>query len=87
MDGGEEGRGVFGVSGRNAPPLFERKKSILDQMAQFVEVLIIRSLNRSVFLGRNDRVPALRGRLLENRVGVITSIGDQIIGIDPRDQF
>ena len=41
MDGGEEGRGVFGVSGRNAPPLFERKKSILDPMAQFVEVLII----------------------------------------------
>jgi hypothetical protein len=29
----------------------------------------------------------LRGRLLENRVGVITSIGDQIIGIDPFDQF
>ena len=77
----------MGKGQRNAPPLFERKKSILDQMARFVEVLIMRSLNRSVFLGRNDRVHALRDRLLENRVGVITSIGDQIIGIDPRDQF
>ena len=87
MDCGEEGRGVFGVSGRNIPPLFERKKSILDKMTQFVEVLIIRSLNRSVFLGWNDRVHALRGRLLENRVGVITSIGDPMIGIHPFDQF
>lgn len=86
MDCGEKGCGVFGISGRDTPPLLESKKGIFDQMAQFIEVLVIRSLNCSVFLGWNDRVHALRGRLLKNRVGVIASIGDQMIGIDPFDQ-
>ena len=86
MDSGEEGCGVFGVSGCDTPPLFECEKGIFDQVAQLIEVLVIRSLNCSVFLGRNDRVHALCGRLLENRVGVIPSIGDQMIGIDPFDQ-
>ena len=87
MDCGEKGRGVFGVSGRNTPPLFESKQGIFDQMAQLIEVLIMRSSNRSVFLGRNDGVHALRGRLLENRIGVVTFIGDQMIGSHPFDQF
>ena len=86
MDGGEEGCGVFGVSGCDTPPLLERKKGIFDQMAQLIEVLVIRSLNCSVFLGWNDRVHPLCGCLLENRVGVIPSIGDQMIGINPFDQ-
>ena len=85
MDGGEEGRGVFSISGGNATPLFERQEGIFDEMAQFVEVFVINSLNGSVFLWRNHDIHILHCSLLENRVGVITFVGDQMIGLHAFD--
>jgi len=54
-------------------------------MAQFVEVFVINSLNGSVFLWRNHDIHILHCSLLENRVGVITFVGDQMIGLHAFD--
>lgn len=53
MDGGKEGSSVFGVTGGGSTLLFEIKKFVFDEMAQLVEVLVVGTLNGSVFLGRD----------------------------------
>lgn len=55
-------------------------------MAEFVEVLIVRSLHGSVFLWRDDRIHALALRLFQDRVRVIPLVGDQMIGAQTFDQ-
>lgn len=54
MDGGKEGSSVFGVTGGGSTLLFEIKKFVFDEMAQLVEVLVVGTLNGSVFLGRDE---------------------------------
>ena len=55
-------------------------------MAQFVEILIIVSLVFSVFLWRDNSAHALNRRLSKQGIGVISPVGQQIVGLDPLDQ-
>lgn len=80
LNGGEEGSGVFCVAGGDSPPALEMEESIFDQMTQFVEIPVIFSLNFAVFSGRYHRRHPLLGCLLKDRVGVITSVGQQMFG-------
>lgn len=86
MDGGEEGSGVFGVSGGDTAPALEGEKGVFDQVAQFVEVFIIRPLHGSVFLRRDNRIHALNGGLLKNGIRLIPFIRDQVVGAYAFDQ-
>lgn len=86
MDGGEEGSGVFGVSGGDTAPALEGEPGVVDQVAQFVEVFIIRPWHGSVLLRRDNRIHALHGGLLKNGIRIIPFLGDQVVGVYAFDQ-
>lgn len=87
LDGGEEGLAVFGVSCCNAAPSFEHQERIFDEVAQFVKVFVVEPLMDAVFLWWNDGVHALGSGLFNDRIGIITFIGDEILGINAFDQL
>jgi len=86
VDSGEEGRAVFGVACRNAPPSFEHQERVFDQVTCFIEVFVVGSLDRAVFLWRDDDVHTPRLRQFKDRIGIIAFVRDQMIGIDPFHQ-
>ena len=86
MDCGEEGSGVFGVAGRDAAPAFQVEESVLDEMSQLVQILVIWPLYRAVFLRRDDHVHALPLRLFKDRVGVVTLVGQKMFCGKPLNQ-
>ena len=51
MHGGEEGGGVLGVSGGDAAPALEMEKRILDEVADFIEFLVVLAYHPAVFFG------------------------------------
>ena len=77
--GGEERRGVFGVSRGDAAPSFQMQKGVFHQMAHFVERFIVRSLNGAIFLRRNHGFHALSLRLPQQGISIIAPIREQII--------
>jgi hypothetical protein len=87
VDGGKEGRAVFGVSCCNAAPSFEVQERVFDQVAQLVKVFVIGSLVDAVFLRRNDGVHALGGGLFNDCVGIIALVRDEVIGLYAFDQL
>ena len=87
MDGGEEGRAVFCVTGSDTAPCFEHEKRIFNQVAQLVEVFVVWSVLFPVFLRRDNRGDALSSRLPEDGIGIVAFIRNQMVGIDPCDQF
>ena len=62
------------------------QEGIFDQMAEFVEILIVTSLNDTVFVRRDHDGPALGRSLGQNRVGVIPPVRQQIRRAQPFDQ-
>ncbi len=86
MNGGEEGCAVFGVSCGDAAPSFEVQKSLLYQMAQFVEILVVISLVGAVLSWRNDRVHLLFFGLLYDFIAIIAAIREKMIGVNPLNQ-
>ena len=87
MDGGEEGIGALGVSGSDCSPLFEVQDGIFYQMPQFVEVLVIGPLLFSVAAWRNLRLHPLCDGLLYDGVTVVSFVRDQVLSLQPLDQF
>lgn len=77
---------MFGVSGGDPAPAFEMQECVLDQMPQFVQFLVVRSLRGSVFSGRNHRVHAPACGLIDDRIAVVACIGNQMRGRDPFHQ-
>lgn len=86
MNRGEKGGGIFGIASGNAPPAFEVKEGIFDEMTQFVEVAIILALMEAVFFGRNDSSHALFCGLQEDGIGIVAAIGQKISGAHALDK-
>lgn len=86
MDGGEEGFAVFGVSCGDAAPSLEMQESVLDEVAQLIEIFVVRPFLFSVFLRRDDSTHALSGGLTQDCVRIVGFIGNQVIGAQPFDQ-
>lgn len=87
MDGGEEGLAVFSVSCCDTAPSFEHQESIFNQVAQLVEFFVIGPLYDAIFLGRDNGFHTLNNSLLDNRICIITFVGDEVIGAQAIDQF
>jgi hypothetical protein len=83
LDGGEERGAVLGVSCGDATPPFEHQEGIFDQVAQFVEVFVGRSLVFSVFRWRDDGVHAHTSRMLKNGIRIIALVRNQMTRVDP----
>lgn len=86
MRGGEERRAVFGVSGSDTAPSFEHQESIFNQVAQLIEVCVIRPLHRAVLLRRDDGVHAPRPRQFKDGVGIVAFVPNQMIGVNSFNQ-
>ena len=69
--------------GCNASPAFEVEKGVFHQMAQFVEMPVIRPLPCPVLPRWNDRFHALSYRLLDDGIAVVNTFCDQTLGNDP----
>ena len=41
MDSSDEGSDIFGVTCSNAAPAFEKKKSVLHEMAKFIKIFVV----------------------------------------------
>lgn len=50
-NGGEEGGGVFGVTGSDAAPSCEVEERVLDQVAKFVQIFVVRPGDFPVLFG------------------------------------
>jgi len=73
-------------SGSDAAPLFERKKRVLGKVALPVQVFVIFALSFSIFSWRDHRLYALRSRLFNDGIAVVTSVGDQVLGRDASNE-
>ena len=70
-----------------APPSLEMQKGVLHQMPQFVEFFVIAPLLLSASLRRNLRLHALFGGLPNDRVAVVSLVGQQIFRRQALDEF
>lgn len=77
---------MFGVSGGDTSPPFKMQECVFDQMPQFVQFLVVRSLSGSVVSGRDHRGHTLACGLLDDRMAVVAFISDQMLGRDACDQ-
>lgn len=71
----------------NPPELLEFVEEAFDEIALFVEVGIIRTLNLPIALGRNDNLAASFSDFLVQMIGVIALVGDGGIGVQSIDEF
>ena len=80
MHCGQERCCAFSVSGSNSAPFFQIPKGIFHQLPQFVEVPVIRALLFAVLARRNLRQHVLPRGLRDDRVAVVSLVGDQMLG-------
>lgn len=62
------------------------QEGIFDLVAEFIQVFIVRSLNISVFPGRDNGFHSLISGLIYDGVAIIALIGDQVIGAHALNQ-
>ena len=86
MHGGEEGGGIFGVSGGDAAPAPEMKKRVLDKVPGLIEFLVVFAHHLAVLFRRNDRLHSLVSRLPEDRVAIVSLVSQEILRRDALDQ-
>ena len=78
LDSGSERSGVFGVARSNTAPPFEKKESILNEMAEFVEIFVVFPQMFSVLSWWNDRRHALVNSLEDDRVYIIAPVCQKV---------
>ena len=87
MDGGEEVACGFVVAGGDGAEEFKFGEEVFNQMARFVEFLVILALFFAVGFGRDDRRFA---RFLQGnqhpRIGIESLVGDHRFGFQLRQQ-
>lgn len=78
LDSSDERSGVFSVACTNTAPPFEKQKSILNEMAEFVEIFIVFAQKFSVFPWRNDRRHARINSLEDDCICIIAPVCQKI---------
>ena len=79
LDGGKERGGVFGISGGDAPPAFDVKEGVLNEMSEAIEIPVIGSLVDPVSLWGDDRVDSLLSGRIKDGVGVVSPVGEKVL--------
>ena len=75
MDGGQKRSGAFRIASGDTPPALEVQESVLDQVSQLIQVLIIRPLLLAISPWRDLHFHALPPGLLHDGVTVISLVG------------
>ena len=79
MSGGEKRGDIFSIAGGNTSPALEVEHGVFNQVAQFVEVFVIVALMGAIPFGRDHGDHSLALGLLEDGVGVVAAVSQQII--------
>ena len=79
LDNGSERSGVFGAARNNTTPPFEKKESILHEMAEFVEIFVVFPQMFSALSWWNDRPHALVNSLEDDRVCIIAPVCRKVL--------
>ena len=87
LDSGGERRGVFGVARSNTAPPFEKQESILNEMAELVEIFVVFPQMLSILSWRNDRCHALVNSLEDDCVCIIASVRQKILRLKTLNQL
>ena len=87
LDSGSERSGVFGVARSNTTPPFKKKESILNEMAEFVEIFVVFPQMFSVLSWWNDRRHALVNSLEDDRVCIIAPVCQKVLCPESRNQL
>ena len=85
--GSEEVSSCFVVAGCDGAEEFEFGEEVFDEVACFVEFLVVLSLHVSICLGRDDGLfSGLLQRFQHSLVGVKALVGDHGVGLELRQQ-
>ena len=87
LDSGSERSGVFGVACSNTAPPFKKKESILNEMAEFVEIFVVFPQMFSALSWWNDRRHALVNSLEDDRVCIIAPVCQKVLCPESRNQL
>lgn len=87
LDGGSERGGVFSVARSNTAPPFEKQESILNEMAELVEIFVVFPQMLSILSWRNDRCHALVNSLEDDCVCIIASVRQKILRLKTLNQL
>ena len=87
LDGGDKRSKIFSVARRNTAPSFEEQESILNEMAEFVEIFVVFPQKFSVFPWRNDRRHALINSFEDDCICIIASICQKIFRPESLNQL
>ena len=79
LDSSQKRRGPFSVACSNTAPAFEVKYSILDQVAQFIESVVIIALKCPVLFWWNNRSHLLLCGLLKDGIGIVATVSKKVI--------
>jgi hypothetical protein len=87
VNGSEEVARCFVVSGGDGAELLEFGEEVFDEVACFVEFLVVLSLHISICLGRDDGLfSSLFQEVQHPLVGVEALVGDHCFGFESRQQ-
>ncbi len=78
LNSGSERSGIWGVACSDTAPPFERLESILNEMAEFVEIFVVFPQMFSVLSWWNDRYHALVNSLEDDCVRIIAPICQKV---------
>ena len=87
LDSGNERIGVFSVACNNTAPPFEKQESILNEMAEFVEIFIIFPQMLSILFRRNDWCHTLANSLQNDCICIIAPICQKILRLESFNQL
>ena len=88
MDASEEVSGCFLVAGSDGSELLELGKEVLDEMASFVDVLVVGAFDFPVGLGRDDGRFAGSGERIDDAlVGILGLVVNEGVGFHGGDQL
>lgn len=87
LDSGGEGSGVFSVARSNTTPPFEKQESILNEMAEFIEIFIVFPQMFPVLSWRNDRCHTLVNSLEDDCICIIAPICQKIFRLESFNQL
>ena len=78
---------IFGIACSDTAPPFEKQESILNEMAELVEILVVFPQMFTVFSWRNDRCHALVNSLEDDCVCIIASVRQKILRLKTLNQL
>ena len=68
-------------SGGQCRALLHAEECIFDQVAQFVEILVISSCDLAIDTGRDDRFHSGVSDTFDNGIGIVATIGQEGVGL------